>query len=112
MPIYEYLCENCGHEFETLQKLSEAPLRDCPKCSAPQLVKKVTAAGFRLKGGGWYETDFKGGSKRNVAGESGSSAGSASSGSASSGGAGSGSGDGAGSGTPKASDSTSSKTTD
>lgn len=112
MPIYEYLCENCGHEFETLQKLSEAPLRDCPKCSAPQLVKKVTAAGFRLKGGGWYETDFKGGSKRNVAGESGSSAGSASSGSASSGGAGSGSGDSAGSGTPKASDSTSSKTTD
>ena len=114
MPIYEYLCENCGHEFETLQKLSEAPLRDCPKCSAPQLVKKVTAAGFRLKGGGWYETDFKGGSKRNVAGESGGSAssGSASSGSASSGGAGSGSGDGAGSGTPKASDSTSSKTTD
>jgi putative FmdB family regulatory protein len=73
MPIYEYLCENCGHEFETLQKLSEAPLRDCPKCSTARLVKKVTAAGFRLKGGGWYETDFKGGSKRNVAGESGSS---------------------------------------
>lgn len=118
MPIYEYLCENCGHEFETLQKLSEAPLRDCPKCSFPQLVKKVTAAGFRLKGGGWYETDFKGGSKRNVAGESGSSsAGSAgseggSSGSASSGSASSGSGDGGGSSTPKASDSTSSKTTD
>ena len=59
MPIYEYRCEACGHEFETLQKVSEAPLVDCPACQAPQLRKKVTAAAFRLKGGGWYETDFK-----------------------------------------------------
>jgi len=73
MPIYEYLCENCGHEFETLQKVSDAPLRECPKCQQERLVKKITAAGFRLKGGGWYETDFKSGSKRNVAGDSGSS---------------------------------------
>jgi putative FmdB family regulatory protein len=72
MPIYEYLCENCGHEFETLQKVSDAPLRECPKCQQERLVKKITAAGFRLKGGGWYETDFKSGSKRNVAGDSGS----------------------------------------
>jgi putative FmdB family regulatory protein len=73
MPIYEYLCESCGHEFETLQKVSDAPLRECPSCHQERLVKKVTAAGFRLKGGGWYETDFKSGSKRNVAGEGGSS---------------------------------------
>jgi putative FmdB family regulatory protein len=70
MPIYEYLCENCGHEFETIQKVSEAPLRECSTCHQERLVKQVTAAGFRLKGGGWYETDFKSGSKRNVAGES------------------------------------------
>lgn len=74
MPIYEYLCENCGHEFETLQKISDAPLRECPKCAQERLVKKITAAGFRLKGAGWYETDFKKGSKRNVAGEGGSGA--------------------------------------
>ena len=111
MPIYEYLCENCGHEFETLQKLSEAPLRDCPKCSTPQLVKKVTAAGFRLKGGGWYETDFKGGSKRNVAGESGGTAGSSSS-SSGSGSGGSGSGEGSSSSAPKTGNATSRTTTD
>jgi len=69
MPIYEYQCEDCGHEFETLQKLSDAPLRDCPKCHHERLVKKITAAAFRLKGGGWYETDFKSGGKRNVAGD-------------------------------------------
>jgi len=71
MPIYEYLCERCGHEFETIQKFSEAPLRECPACHEAALVKKVSAVGFRLKGGGWYETDFKSGSKRNVAGDSG-----------------------------------------
>jgi len=72
MPIYEYRCGNCGHELETLQKLSEAPLRLCPACGQEALSKKVSAAGFRLKGGGWYETDFKSGSKRNVASDAGS----------------------------------------
>ncbi len=71
MPIYEYCCGNCGHELETLQKLSEAPLRLCHACGQETLSKKVTAAGFRLKGGGWYETDFKSGSKRNVASDAG-----------------------------------------
>lgn len=69
MPIYEYLCEKCGHQFETMQKVSEAPLRTCPQCAQESLRKKISAAGFRLKGGGWYETDFKGGRKKNVAGE-------------------------------------------
>jgi putative FmdB family regulatory protein len=87
MPIYEYLCERCGHEFETIQKISEAPLRDCPACREAALVKKVSAAGFRLKGGGWYETDFKSGSKRNVAGDSAGADGGASSASSSSPGA-------------------------
>lgn len=67
MPFYEYRCGSCGHEFEAMQKISDAPLRDCPQCSAADLTKLVSAAGFRLKGGGWYETDFKGGSKKNVA---------------------------------------------
>ena len=69
MPIYEYCCGNCGHELETLQKLSEAPLRLCPACGQETLSKKVTAAGFRLKGGGWYETDFKTDNKRNLHGD-------------------------------------------
>jgi len=59
MPIYEYQCQGCGHELEKLQKMSDAPLSDCPQCEAPSLIKKVSAAGFRLKGTGWYETDFK-----------------------------------------------------
>ena len=59
MPIYEYACRSCGHEFEELQKISEKPLVKCPSCRIKSLVKKVSAAGFRLKGGGWYETDFK-----------------------------------------------------
>ena len=59
MPIYEYRCDNCGHELETIQKISENPLKTCPNCNQDALVKKVSAAGFRLKGGGWYETDFK-----------------------------------------------------
>lgn len=69
MPIYEYRCGNCGHELEALQKLSDAPLTDCPSCQQAELVKKVSAAGFRLKGGGWYETDFKSGNKKNIAGD-------------------------------------------
>lgn len=59
MPIYEYQCQECDHQLEKLQKISDAPLSDCPHCEAPSLVKKISAAGFRLKGTGWYETDFK-----------------------------------------------------
>jgi putative FmdB family regulatory protein len=70
MPIYEYRCEACGHELEALQKISDSPLQTCPECNAPQLRKKISAAGFRLKGGGWYETDFKSAGKKNLAGES------------------------------------------
>ncbi len=66
MPFYEYRCDACGHELEALQKMSDDPLRDCPECGKPELVKLVSAAGFRLKGGGWYETDFKSGKKKNV----------------------------------------------
>ena len=70
MPIYEYQCQSCGHEHEALQKISDHPLVTCPACSKPDLIKKISAAGFRLKGGGWYETDFKSSGKKNVAGES------------------------------------------
>jgi len=66
MPIYEYRCESCGHEHEAMQKMSDASLTDCPSCGEAELKKLVSAAGFRLKGGGWYETDFKGGAKKNV----------------------------------------------
>ncbi|RMG37501.1 MAG: zinc ribbon domain-containing protein [Gammaproteobacteria bacterium] len=59
MPFYEYRCENCGHELEAMQKVSDAPLRDCPECGQAALVKLISAAGFQLKGGGWYATDFK-----------------------------------------------------
>ena len=59
MPIYEYKCAACGHQQEFLQKVSDAPLTDCPKCGKPSLAKMVTAAGFQLKGSGWYATDFK-----------------------------------------------------
>ncbi len=59
MPIYAYVCGGCGQELEALQKISDPPLQDCPACGKPQLAKKVTAAAFRLKGTGWYETDFK-----------------------------------------------------
>ena len=59
MPIYEYRCSSCGHELEALQKLSEARLTTCPSCGAETLVKKLSAAGFQLKGSGWYATDFK-----------------------------------------------------
>jgi len=69
MPLYEYQCKACGHEYEALQKPSDPQLLHCPACSLPELHKKLSAAGFRLKGGGWYETDFKSGSKRNVVGD-------------------------------------------
>lgn len=74
MPIYEYQCESCGHALEALQKLSDALLVDCPACNKPSLKKQISAAGFRLKGGGWYETDFKSGNKKNLAGDSNSAA--------------------------------------
>lgn len=67
MPIYAYQCSSCGHQLEALQKMSDAPLTDCPACNASDLTKKVTAAAFRLSGGGWYETDFKSGGKKNLA---------------------------------------------
>jgi putative FmdB family regulatory protein len=67
MPLYEYRCDACNHEFEALQKISDEPLVHCPVCEAAELRKLVSAAGFRLKGQGWYETDFKTGSKRNLA---------------------------------------------
>jgi putative FmdB family regulatory protein len=60
MPIYEYRCSSCGHELEALQRLSDAPLSRCPSCNADALVKLMSAAGFQLKGSGWYATDFKG----------------------------------------------------
>lgn len=60
MPIYEYRCDACGHETEELQKVADAPLTDCPACAQPRLVKLVSAAGFQLKGTGWYQTDFRG----------------------------------------------------
>jgi putative FmdB family regulatory protein len=59
MPIYEYRCSSCGHELEALQKFSDAPLVACPSCHADSLVKLLSAAGFQLKGSGWYATDFK-----------------------------------------------------
>lgn len=67
MPIYEYQCGECQTRIEKLQKISDPPLRTCPECGAEALVKLVSAAGFRLKGGGWYETDFKKDGKRNLA---------------------------------------------
>jgi putative FmdB family regulatory protein len=60
MPIYEYRCSACGHELESLQKLADAPLRTCPQCGKETLTKLMSAAGFQLKGSGWYQTDFKG----------------------------------------------------
>ena len=63
MPIYEYRCSSCGHELESIRKLSDAPLLTCPVCHADALVKLMSASGFQLKGSGWYATDFKGSSK-------------------------------------------------
>ena len=64
MPIYEYQCQACGNEHEAIQKMSAEPLVICPACSEPELKKKISAAGFRLKGNGWYVTDFKGSKKK------------------------------------------------
>ncbi len=71
MPIYEYQCQECGHELEAIRKISDPPLEECPGCGKPALKKKVSAPSFRLKGGGWYETDFKksGDRQRNIAGD-------------------------------------------
>ena len=71
MPIYEYECKACGHVFDALQKLSDDPLTDCPDCEQPELRKLLSAPNFRLKGGGWYETDFKDKNQRNLAGDAG-----------------------------------------
>ena len=69
MPIYEYQCEKCLHELEVLQKMSDDPLVHCPDCGEPSLQKELSAPKFRLKGQGWYETDFKTGDKKNIAGD-------------------------------------------
>lgn len=70
MPIYEYHCEACGNDHEALQKIADEPLIVCPNCGAERLKKKVSAPSFRLSGSGWYETDFKTGNKKNLAGDS------------------------------------------
>lgn len=62
MPIYAYRCTTCGHTKDVLQKLADAPLSTCPACAKETFTKQVTAAGFQLKGSGWYQTDFRGGS--------------------------------------------------
>ena len=69
MPIYEYACGSCEHRFETIQRASEEALVDCPSCGEGALKKLLSAPNFRLKGSGWYETDFKTGDKRNVVGD-------------------------------------------
>ncbi len=66
MPIYEYECKGCGHVLEAIQKISDSPLVKCPACGQDSLTKLISAAGFRLKGGGWYETDFKAKGKKNL----------------------------------------------
>jgi len=66
MPIYAYKCESCGHAKDVLQKISDAPLTVCPQCGQPTFKKQVTAAGFQLKGSGWYVTDFRGGNSTGV----------------------------------------------
>ena len=67
MPIYAYKCESCGHAKDVLQKMSDDPLTKCPSCGAPTFNKQLTAAGFQLKGSGWYATDFKGGAASTAA---------------------------------------------
>ncbi len=70
MPIYEYACKSCGHQLEALQKFSDDPLTDCPECGDAGLEKQISAAGFVLKGGGWYVTDFREkGKKKDPGGE-------------------------------------------
>ncbi|QPF75079.1 zinc ribbon domain-containing protein [Roseateles sp. DAIF2] len=90
MPIYAYRCGSCGHAKDVLQKLSDAPLNTCPACGAETFSKQVTAAGFQLKGSGWYATDFKGGAGASAAAASTGSTAAADSGSAGSGGSDSG----------------------
>nr|WP_314878075.1 zinc ribbon domain-containing protein [uncultured Pseudomonas sp.] len=68
MPLYDYQCAACNHQLEALQKISAPPLTDCPACQAPELKKQLSVPGFRLSGTGWYETDFKTGAKKNLAG--------------------------------------------
>ncbi len=74
MPIYAYKCESCGHAKDVLQKISDAPLTECPACGAATFSKQLTAAGFQLKGSGWYATDFKGSAGGTAAAASGSAA--------------------------------------
>ena len=69
MPIYAYICKNCDHDLDALQKMADAPLVDCPSCGEPELKRQLSAPRFRLKGQGWYETDFKKGNQRNIAGD-------------------------------------------
>ncbi len=66
MPIYEYVCTECEHAHEALQKMSDDPLKECPACGKLTLKKKISASGFRLRGSGWYETDFKSGKQKNL----------------------------------------------
>jgi putative FmdB family regulatory protein len=66
MPIYDYKCSNCGHQTEVIQKFSDKPKTLCPNCNKESLIKMISAPSFRLKGGGWYETDFKTGKKKNI----------------------------------------------
>ena len=66
MPIYEYKCSKCEHQFEVIQRFSDNPVEICPECNKKAVSKLVSAPSFRLKGGGWYETDFKTGSKKNI----------------------------------------------
>ncbi|MCD8494415.1 MAG: zinc ribbon domain-containing protein [Burkholderiaceae bacterium] len=68
MPIYAYRCSNCGHEQDVLQKMSDAPLTQCPACGQSTYAKQVTAAGFQLKGSGWYVTDFRNNGSKSGAG--------------------------------------------
>ncbi|RZO17325.1 MAG: zinc ribbon domain-containing protein [Candidatus Thioglobus sp.] len=78
MPIYEYVCDNCSHHLEALQKMSDEPLVFCPECGEAGLRKQVSAAAFRLKGTGWYETDFKNSDKKKPAESKGKESGSGS----------------------------------
>ena len=66
MPIYEYKCLKCEHQFEVIQRFTDNPVENCPECNNKSVQKLVSAPSFRLKGGGWYETDFKTGSKKNI----------------------------------------------
>ena len=74
MPIYGYVCKGCEHTLDALQKIADAPLVDCPSCGEPELKRALSAPRFRLKGQGWYETDFKKDNQRNLAGDADASA--------------------------------------